>query len=603
MKKSTVYFFVAGGVALLTVLLLVWLIAGPSGPIIVSKQTTFLTTPLKPNGQVDYRQAIIDLQGKDVLPEENAAIPYLQATWPCDLGPEEQVLVCDRLKMPLPAADGMKSIYNEELLTEITTRLNQQAAAQPGYDPASPLHRQEATDLIGEAILTPWTRDQIPDLANWLDKQQPHFAKLQELQGRPKFFLPSPSLLDDNDDFLFAALLPTVQHQRDAARALSIRAMLAIGEDRPNDAWEDLKATFELSRCRNQPDFLISILVCCAIRGSALESLNLLLASDECDAALLTEIEQYLAQVEPFDEMTPSVNVMERLGGLDAAIGLSERSGQDVDAMVGSGNGSITTLAYAPYDRNAMLRKLNQWYDRIATTLEIDDLAEREQALNQFEDEIQVETQGAVSAGNIAGAIFNQTARGELIAQVLTGLMLPSTAQAVYAEERVNLTLQLTRVAVALEKYQQETGDYPDSLAALQSRLDPALLKDPYAAGRLRYEKRPPGFLLYSIGRNRLDDGGLSLDGKIVGGEWITAQPIEDYQKGDQIIRFPRPEKSVTDALPWNQPPENDGDATSSLEEEPAAAMADPADQEAPAEENDPSKAADAAVTPTPAAD
>lgn len=606
MKKPTVYFFVIGGILLLTVLLLVWVVLGPSGPIIVSKQTTYLTEPLAADGLIDYRQAIVDLQGKDVLPEENAAIPFLQATWPCDLDAEHQVLVCDALQMKVPAADGMEQLYNEELLAKITKRLNDYAETLPNYDPIQfPTGTQNSTDLISETHYAPWTRDQIPELADWLDQQQPHFAKLGEMPSRPKYFLPSPNLLDDSDEYLFAALLPTVQHMRDVSRALATRSMLAIGENRPNDAWEDVKLNFTLSRCCNQPDFLVSHLVCIAIRGVSLETLNVLLASGQCDAALLDEIEQFLAQLKPFDDMTPSINVMERLGGLDAAISITEKK-IDADDLLGTGDGMLGSIAYAPFDRNAMLRKLNQWYDRIAMALEIDDLEEREQALEQLEDDIQTETQAAISAGNIAGAIFNQSARGELIAQIVTGLMLPAASQAVYAEERLNLQLQLARVTVALEKYRLEKGDYPDTLAPLESRVDPALLNDPYAAGQLRYEKRPPGFLLYSVARNRIDDGGLSQDGEIVGGEWITGEPVSDYQKGDQIIRFPQPKKSVTDILPWNRPPEDDGDATNALDEEPAAELEEAAEEKPTADETEqpePVQETDATETPPPAAE
>ncbi|MCC9606627.1 hypothetical protein LOC68_16915 [Blastopirellula sp. JC732] len=568
MKKSTIYFWIFGVVALLVVLLLVWIVVGPSGPIIVSKQTTFLTEPLRSDGLVDYPQAILNMQGKNVSPEENAAIPFLQATWPCELSPEHQPLVCDELQMPMPPVDGMKSLYNEQLRSLVGEQLGKMAP-QTGTAPPQPLAQPEVHEIISAAHNTPWTRDQLPAVADWLDEQQPHFAKLHEMNDRPKFYLPSPSLLDHKNDYLFASLLPTVQHQRDAARSLSVRAMLAIGENRPYDAWEDIKTSFRLSNCYSQPGFLIELLVCNAIRGMAIQQLMVLLSSEECDAALLDEIEKYLAGLQPYDEMAPSIDTMERIAGLDAAIAFSTHK-VDAQEMLGGGNdAAVGTLTYAPFDRNAMLARLNVWYDRIAATAEIDDLEERQKAMEQLEIDLQAETQGAVTAGNIAGAIFNQTARGELIAQVLAGLLLPAVTQAVWAEERLNLQMQMTRVAVALEKYKLEKGDYPDTLAPLENRIDPALLKDPYSPAQLRYQKRPPGFLVYSVSRDRIDNGGNSHDGEIVAGEWITGSPVSDWKKGDFVIRIPMPKKSLADFFPLNQPADADGDATAPVEEEP----------------------------------
>ncbi|TWT38561.1 hypothetical protein [Blastopirellula retiformator] len=580
MKKSTLYFWIFGGVSLLVVLLLIWIVAGPSGPILVSKQTTYLTSPLRSDGLVDYSQAIIDMQGQDVSPEENAAIPFLEATWPCDIPPEQQALVCDALQMPLPPVDGMLSMYNDQLSAQVGRQLGQ-LAPQPGTAPAEPLDTSEVFEIMAQVTQVPWTRGQVPDLADWFEAQQPHFDKLQEMNERPKYYLPSPTLLANKNEFLFAALLPTVQHQRDVARALMARAMLAIGEQRPQDAWQDIKTCLRLSGCCSKPSFLIEALVCDAIRGIALNALAQLLASGQCDAALLAEIEAYLAALPPFDEMAPSINTLERLGGLDAALAFCTKKA-GANEMLGGSGAAVGAFSYAPFDRNAMLMRLNVWYDRIAATTEIDDLEQREAALEQLELDLSAEVEGATSPGNIAGAIFNQRARGEMVAQVLAGLILPTVTQAVYAEERLNLQLQLARVAVALERYKLENGDYPEALAALEKRIDLALLKDPYAPAQLRYAKRPPGFLLYSVGRDRIDDGGASQDGEIVGGEWIAAATPLRPQNWDMVIRFPLPKKSIEDFLPWNLDQVGDSLPTDPVEEEPAEESKESGETETP---------------------
>ncbi len=49
------------------------------GGIIISRETTFLTGPLRKDGSVDYLAALNERCSKGVTPENNAAIPLLQA--------------------------------------------------------------------------------------------------------------------------------------------------------------------------------------------------------------------------------------------------------------------------------------------------------------------------------------------------------------------------------------------------------------------------------------------------------------------------------------------------------------------------------------------
>ncbi|EAQ80855.1 hypothetical protein [Blastopirellula marina] len=549
MKKTTLYLLIIGGVLLLTIFSLVWIIAGPSGPIILSKQTTYLTGPLNANGLIDYERAILEMQAANVEPQENAAIPYLQAMWPCELTPEEQAWVCNALQMSQPSQHGMVHSGSDATLDAVTDWLNQQQAVNADAQDLTPLTKTDALVAVGLAYWTPWTREQLPPLADWLDQQAPHFAKLHEINERPKYFLPSPSFLNNQSDAILNCLMQTIQAQREAARCLSVRAMLHVGENRPRKAWEDMKTLFVLSRCHSRPGFLVELLVSAAVRGMACGELQVLLSSGQCDAQLLGEIEQFLAQLQPFDEMALAIGTTERMMGLDAAVALCTQEGAAND-LLGDAD-QLSALAHVPFDRNAMLVKLNEWYDRMVVILEIKDLNERQAAADQLEIEIETMAAGIKDPSNLAGAIFNQSSRGEWIAQFFGMLLLPAVTQAGQAEERLNLQVQLLRVAVALELMKAESGDYPASLDALANRIDPLLLQDPYSGDRLHYEQRAPGYLLYSIFMDRKDDGGTSTNGDIEAGEWLPEPTAQTFEDGDMVIRFPQPQKKFLDPPPW----------------------------------------------------
>ncbi|MFI4877190.1 MAG: hypothetical protein ACIALR_17680 [Blastopirellula sp. JB062] len=567
MKKKTRYLWLIAGCVLLAFGLLLWFVVGPSGPIVVSKRTTYLTAPLRDDGLVDYEKAIVEMQAAQVSPQENAAVPFIQAMWPCQFDPQAQVDVCGAIGIPIPSQTGMTSFHDEAMQLETAAWLNQQQETKLGANQFQPIAPLETMDILCAAYDVVWTRDQLPPLAAWVDRQAPHFAKLREMNERPKFFLPSPALVNQQHDTLLASTLPSVQVRRDASRALTLRAFLHIGENQPVEAWKDIQTIFSLSRCHSQPGFLIELLVCNAIRGVAFEQLLKLIDSGQCDAQLLDEIERYLKRMKPFDEVASSINIMERLAGLDAAIGLSTHEINAAHLTMGP-SGMLETCANAPYDRNAMLAKLNQWYDRITAVVEIDDLDDRRAARDQLEIDIHTELQNVTQPGAVAAAILNQSARGEMVAQMLAGLLIPAVSQASQAEERVNAQRQLLLVVVALEKYKIETGTYPDTLTPLVDRIDPRLLQDPFAQGLLRYERRPPGYLLYSVFHNRQDDGGDSQSGEIVDGDWTNGPPTNGYQNADQVIRLPLPARSLADMLPWNAQPVG-GDSTDSLEEKP----------------------------------
>lgn len=548
MKKSTLYFLAIAASALLVLFTLLWIIAGPSAPIVVSTSTTRITAPLRPDGLVNYEQAIVDLQSAGVTPAENAAIPFLQAMWPCAFSAEDQTLVCEALQMPLPDGPGMRNSIDDENRAAVADWLNQQYAAKYGADGFEPLGAEHALDVILVAYYTPWRRAQLPPLADWVDQQVPHFAKLREIRDRPKYYLPPANLLKPKKGPLFAFAFQSVQARREAYRCLNLRAMLHIGEGDPRAAWEDIQTELALSRCHGRPAYLVDMLTSVAIRGGAFGVLQTLLDSGQCDLPLLREIEQHLAQLPPYDEMAETIDTTERFMGLDAAILFSTDVEMAKSAVDLEG---VELFLWAPFDRNTALRKLNQWYDRMVAALEVEDLEMREQLVKGIESDLEANAAEIAARSNLAGAVFSQTTRGELIAGLYAALLLPSLTQVSQAEDRCNVNQQLMRVAVALEIAKAETGDYPASLDALVDQVDPALLDDPYSAGQFRYQRRPPGYLLYSLFFNRADDGGTSAFGEIVDGEWLPATSPSIFPQGDMVIRLPQPQKTFLDPPPW----------------------------------------------------
>jgi type II secretory pathway pseudopilin PulG len=93
---------------------------------------------------------------------------------------------------------------------------------------------------------------------------------------------------------------------------------------------------------------------------------------------------------------------------------------------------------------------------------------------------------------------------------IVSRMLLPSLEKSMEKAADAQARLQVVRTALALEQYRlKHQGSLPDSL----SELVPAFLAktpaDPFDGKPLRYLKRTPGYVVYSIGPDGNDDDGL----------------------------------------------------------------------------------------------
>ena len=56
--------------------------------IMISKETTYITTPLRPDGRVDYVEVLSQIQREGVTPENNSVVMFRRAIRHRDLKPE-----------------------------------------------------------------------------------------------------------------------------------------------------------------------------------------------------------------------------------------------------------------------------------------------------------------------------------------------------------------------------------------------------------------------------------------------------------------------------------------------------------------------------------
>ena len=86
--------------------------------IVVSKQTTWLTEPLADDGLPDYAAYLLEQGREGVTPENNGAVPFLQAMWPAELELRHRRPLCDHLGMELPDNRGIGTASSDRELQE-----------------------------------------------------------------------------------------------------------------------------------------------------------------------------------------------------------------------------------------------------------------------------------------------------------------------------------------------------------------------------------------------------------------------------------------------------------------------------------------------------
>jgi len=86
--------------------------------------------------------------------------------------------------------------------------------------------------------------------------------------------------------------------------------------------------------------------------------------------------------------------------------------------------------------------------------------------------------------------------------------LLPSLARSSEAQACCEAVIDLIQMGIMVEQYKAREGCYPDTLGDIAPSLGGSVPIDPFSGKEYRYRPLGSTFVLYSIGRNCIDDGG-----------------------------------------------------------------------------------------------
>ncbi len=96
------------------------------------------------------------------------------------------------------------------------------------------------------------------------------------------------------------------------------------------------------------------------------------------------------------------------------------------------------------------------------------------------------------------------------VRHALFAILVPATGRALREEVKAHMRLQVAQTALAVEEWRMKHGRWPDSLERLVPELLDAVPQDPFSEGSIRYARTDNGVVVYSVGEDGTDDGGIT---------------------------------------------------------------------------------------------
>jgi hypothetical protein len=325
-------------------------------------------------------------------------------------------------------------------------------------------------------------------------------------------------------------LLPHLGPLKQSSQVLQLRAIAELQNGQPQQALDDVRLILRLTESIRTEPFLISHLVRIAMVQIALQPIWEGLAGRQWSDAQLAELNQALARLDfPADyefslrgERALSIAAIEHLRrkrDFDRMINADDTAGSDQ----GQGSFFLGHMAFqlvpgSVFYRNELaIARMQQQY-----LLPIVDVKQRT---------------ASPEASRRAGEAIEEMRAHWSPNNVLACMLLPALEKMANKYAYAQSSVDMARMACALERYRLAHNEFPESLEALSPSFLRKVPHDLINGQPLHYRRTSGGkFLLYSVGWNETDDGGtvvLNKTGRLVDttkGDWVWPGTISGSQ-------------------------------------------------------------------------
>jgi hypothetical protein len=363
-----------------------------------------------------------------------------------------------------------------------------------------------------------------PSVLEGLRTNEAVFAELRAVSQRPFARYPVNWNVEDP----FSILLPHLGSVRNVCRRLRLKACAELAAGHSDDALADVKLMLRLTDSLREEPFLISYLVRVACLQLATDPVWEGLADHRWSDAQLQELQVHLQHCDFVADVRYPFEV-ERAAAI-ATIDLIRKHGfgylskltesvppSPFDVHVANWLGALLpTSGWLYLEQENLLRAYPTLLDGTVDPSQRRVFPERTEANTRKHDR-------EFTGGRIAIFIHHRA---------MASLLLPALNR-IIVKVAVGQTLtDQAAIGCALERYRLANGQFPDTLDALVPHFISSLPHDVITGEPYKYRLTADGqFVLYSVGWNEKDDGG------------VPGKTLFDENEGDWVWQYPPQQK------------------------------------------------------------
>ncbi len=415
---------------------------------------------------------------------------------------------------------------------DYVAKLNEPALAVPEEDRAWPVY-ERAFDAMEWPVPEDLRNaapggDAWPGALAYLDRNARTLELLREGAKRPHL----GRVLESETTLLFDVRLDHLGLLRRATDLLRADALRAIEQGDTERALIDIQTIFSVSEHVNQPSSAIAWLCSIAIAERAADPAERLAVDADKTEAQLVRLLAFLDRPTHMSKYASAL-AYERDFFADVL--------QHAFAENGKGDARL-----AP-DGPVLLARLHKATGAEPTDEEIAEarlFLAASASRNALLEEFDLLNEEAVTFGSTPlylrgprspDALYNEKREdaGYTFKYPLVGIFKVSYDRSILAADHADQTAIALRTACAIALFNKRNGEYPLSLDALVPECLPSVPIDTHTGEPLIYRVTDDGFLLYSRGNDRDDDGGAHNQASI----WH--RPLERSSDGDWVL-WPR---------------------------------------------------------------
>jgi hypothetical protein len=326
----------------------------------------------------------------------------------------------------------------------------------------------------------------------------------------------------------FAALLPHLEVLRSMLLATELRAAARLDLGQTVEAFEDVKVGLRLAESLSTEPLLISHLVRVAMNTGALKPVREGLARHQWTDPQLSELQKIFSTMNLLAEYKRCMRgerafCIEAIEAMRTGKVGPEFFADDPDGTPGWAKAPLLRVAPSGwfFQNECSVARVHDQY-----SLAIVD-----------ENVLRINVPPTLAPGS-ADPLEQVMGHRSTPYNSIAWMVVPAISNVLPKTGRAQTQAEAAAVACALERYRLSHQQYPEKLEQLVPAFLAQLPHDIVDGKPLRYRKEQEGgYLLYSIGWNQIDDGGVP-------GMTKTKRPI-DQTTGDWVWRLPKANAQV----------------------------------------------------------